>query len=465
MEDKKLCSLPNKIRTILLSKIDKEISISTKQNHLLINSQTQEQLTEKFINYRNFIVEEEESFGGVQNNEDNCVFCDLRCIYSDNRFNYFCYSSKISNGSLFPQNCIVKSFPQKKNNLNSQIKKIKILKITENNLHKLKINIKNKIIPETNSSSFCNENKVYNNSLPLTDDNTKKDIKNFSCDFNFNIDSSDNKNDDSSKLINYCYKLKKPNDEIINEISDDDTSTNKRSNKNLIFHHIIENNHKNNKNKKLKKIIKKKKIVNKINYNNDDEYSILSTEKSSINFTNETKIYFENIEIANSNDIIKNKYSRKKRSNVEPKKINNFKWTNIFELHNNDAKLNRNSVIKNKLLHFKSIDNDSLILKKTKKHKREEKQKNNGSFSLSVTSDKQYKKKRLNRSKTLSKVDGELQQNKKIRFGKKCLKNNGNKRKISLNIPYCNKVNHTNDTSDSIDNRQNSKINSSLIKV
>ena len=117
MADTKLCSLPNKIRTILLSRIDKEISISTKQNHLLINSQSQEQLMEKFINYRNFIVEEEEeSFGGVQNSEDNCVLYDLRRIYSDNRFNYFYYSSKIDNGSLFPQNCIAKPFPQKKIN-------------------------------------------------------------------------------------------------------------------------------------------------------------------------------------------------------------------------------------------------------------------------------------------------------------------------------------------------------------
>ena len=133
MADINSYTLSNKIRTILLTTIDKEMLVSSNKNHLLLNSQTQEQLMKKFQDYRDFTIESEELFEGRQDNEDNNIFYDLRYNYSNNKFNFFCHSSRTCCGCLFPQTFITKLFSPKKNNANSKLKKNKNLEKSEDN--------------------------------------------------------------------------------------------------------------------------------------------------------------------------------------------------------------------------------------------------------------------------------------------------------------------------------------------
>ena len=106
MSNINLYNLSNKIRTTLLTTIDKEMLNYSKKNHLLINSQNQEQLMKKFENYRDFTIESEESFEGeLKNEEDNM----LNCNCSENKLTCFCYSPKTDNESFFPKSFIVLS--------------------------------------------------------------------------------------------------------------------------------------------------------------------------------------------------------------------------------------------------------------------------------------------------------------------------------------------------------------------
>ena len=139
-----LYSLSNKIRTILLTTIDKEIFNIFKKTHLLINSQNHEQITKKFEKYRNFAVECFESFGGEHNHENNNIFYDLRCNFSHNKLNFFFYSSRKNSQLTFPQNFTDSHFSLKKNKKNSRIQKIENSKVPENNLCKLKNDLKKK---------------------------------------------------------------------------------------------------------------------------------------------------------------------------------------------------------------------------------------------------------------------------------------------------------------------------------
>ena len=211
----------NKIRTILLIAIDKEILDSSKKNHILINSQNQEQLTKKFENYRDFTIESEELFENVQNSEDKNIFCDFRCNYCYNILTNSCHSSKKSNESLLHQNFLSESFIPKKNNAKSCFKKSKNSEISKNNSCKFNTNSGKKLKIKKKATFSCKELINFKNTASLKNNN-KKYIKQISDDFC--IYSVDNKDDDSSKLINYCYKLKKPNNEINNETS---TSRNK----------------------------------------------------------------------------------------------------------------------------------------------------------------------------------------------------------------------------------------------
>ena len=414
MSNINLYNLSNKIRTILLTTIDKEMLLCSKKNFLLINSQNSEQLMKKFENYRDFTIESEESFEGVQNNEDNKILYDLKCNYSNNKFNCFYYSSKTSNERLFQQRFITKSLPPKKNNLG-----------------KLKISSRKKLIPKMKSSSSSKEIVNFNNSLLLNNDNSKIHIKIFSADlYNYSVD---NKNYNNSKLINYCYNLKKPNDEIINEISNDDTSTNKEDKDNVLFQHIIKNNHKKIHKKKLKKTIKKK-ITNKKKLNKDDELSISSNEQNNVNFTNKMKYYLSNI-IEKSNSKEKLKIQLEQASKSKPFCI---------------QETNNKKPVCKKLRHLKSIDKTHIILKnKENKIKKEKREKNDTSISISTASDAKFQRKNHKISKTLCKRNNVFRQNEALYFRKKILKtdvNDRNERK-RLNIPninYNNKIIHMN---------------------
>ena len=475
MSDINLYTLSNKIRTILLIAIDNEIFASSKKNHLLINSQSEEQLTKKFVNYRDFIIESEESFEGEKNNEDNNIF-DFRCNYSHNKFNFYCYSSKASSEYLYSKNFITKSLPPKKNNADSHIKKITKAKMSESNFCKLKIDSGKKSIPQIKSSFSCNEIVDFKNSLSLSQ--KSKYLKKFSADLY--IYSVDNKNDDSTKLLNYCYKLKKPNDEIINEISDDDTSTNKDNKKNFLFPQRIKNSHRNIPKKKLKKIINKKKIYNKNNNNNDDHLLIYPTKKNSIDFTNEMKLYFDVVEKSNPKEKIKIQHIGQKESINEIKKTETFQGKNILQLHYYSKSPEKKSKIKKfeqlkkpfciqainkkpvnkKYRYFKSIDNDPIILKHKKK--KEKSEKNDVSISDSIASDKQFQRKHSKSSKTLCKKDDKLKQNGISCFGKKISRNNVDKRNGSVRnerkIIIVSNANYNNRNShriESIGNKQN----------
>ena len=327
MSKTNLYSLSNKIRTILLTTIDKELSNNSKKNHILINTQSQEQLTKKFENYRNFAVECNETFKGDENNEDNNIIYDLTYNYSDNKFNYFFHSSKTNNECLFPKNYIIKSHSPKK----KYVKKIKNSKISENNLSKLQIDSAKTLTTETESSFSCKEVVDFKNSFSLSNDNNnKKHRKKISVDLYKN--SIGNRKDDSSKLINYCYKLKKPNDDTINEISEDDTSSNKENKNHFLFFRRIKNKYKSIPKKKIKKIINKKKCENK-NSHNDDHLQISRNKKNTINFTNEMETYFDSIEKLYPKTKIKIPNTDKKLLHFELKEADDVHCKNIFQLH------------------------------------------------------------------------------------------------------------------------------------
>ena len=248
MSNINLYTLSNKVRTTLLTTIDKEISINSKNNGLLINSQNQEQLAKKFANSREFLIESNESFEGVQSNEDNNIYFGLSCNYSNNKLTCFYHSSKVNNEYLFYNNYITKSLSPKKNNACSKIKKNKNSGTPEKIISKFKIDSGKTLITETDSSLSFKETKNFKNLVSLSCDNSKKYVKKISADLY--TSSIDNNLDDSSKLLNYCYKLKKPKEEIINEISDDDTSTNKKSRNNSLFTFRVKSKHKNAQKKK-----------------------------------------------------------------------------------------------------------------------------------------------------------------------------------------------------------------------
>ena len=430
MSNINLYNLSNKIRTNLLITVDKEILNNSKKNHLLINSQNQEQLTRKFENYRDFVIECSESFEGVQNNEDNNVFSDVRYNHSDSKFSFTSNSSKTNKEYLFNKNFITKSYSPKKNIVNTKIKKIKNSKISENNLCKLQIDSGKTLTSETESSFSCRETLDLKNSLSLSNDNNnQKYKKKFSVDlFNYSVH---NKNNDSSKLINYCYKLKKPNDEIINEISEDDTLTNKEIKKNYISPHKIKSKHKSIPKKKLKKIINKKKNYNKNIHNYEDRPLVFPIKKNTTNFTNEMELYFEYTETPYTKEKIKIPYTDKKLLNIGSKEIDNFHSKNSIQLRHCNFKspekkskrkkfesptksllcnllINKNTANK-KLRHFKSIDNNHLILKqKEKREKREKKEKKEGSIDVIVFCNKHSRRKNFKSSKLVYKKNDEF---------------------------------------------------------
>ena len=466
-----LYTLSNKIRTILLTTIDKEISISSKNNHLLLNSQTQEQLMKKFVANRDFTIESEESFEGEQSNEENNIFFDLRCNYSNNKLNILCYTSR-NNGSLFPKNIIKNSFSPQKSCRNPRVKNIKNSKILENNENKSKNDSIKRIIPKMKSSFSCKEVIDFKSLVPLSNDNRGKYVKKFSADLNNLCD--DNKNNDSSKLINYCYNLKKPNDEIISEISDDDTPTNQENKKNHLFTHRIKYDHKNIPKKKLKKTINKKKSNNKKYYIGEDSPLKTPTAKKIINFTNEMKLCSDNVEKSNQIEKVKTQRSGRRWSIIQSKN-DNFYWKDILQLHHNNSKssekkqkvkkieqprksfcipvINKEPTYK-KLLRFPTIDSNNLII--NHKEKKEKREKNDAPIVIETVSNTKFQRKDFKRSKTLCKNNDKVQQNEMFCFGKKILRNNVNKVNESTknerknieksNINYNHKIIHKNDS-------------------
>ena len=448
MTDINLYTLSNKIRTILLTTIDKEIN--SKKNHLLINSQNQEQIMKKYITYQDFTIEFVEQFVGIKKYGNNSLCFDFSCNYSDNKLSYFCNSSKMDNECLLPQNFISKSLSPKKNKENSRIKKIKNSKILENNYKKLKIDSGKQLIEEIQSSLICRELINLNNSVSLSNYNNKEHIKKLTADLN--IYSINNKNDDSSKLLSYCYKFKKPNDEIINEISDDDTSKSKNNKNKLLFPFKTKYKHKKIPKKKLKKIINKKKIINRNNYINDNRSLISPIKKNSTNFTNEMKFYFANIEKPNSKEKIKIKSAGKKLSNIELKRTDAVNWKNILKLHNCNSKspekkskgkkleydkkavsmqiINKKPANKkshNFISYFKSIDNIPIILKYREKKEKVKKRKSDVSISINVIINKQFKEKKCRSSKILPIKNDSFQQNEMFDLRKKIEKSYVNK--------------------------------------
>ena len=446
MADINSYTLSNKIRTILLTTIDKEMLVSSNKNHLLLNSQTQEQLMKKFQDYRDFTIESEELFEGRQDNEDNNIFYDLRYNYSNNKFNFFCHSSRTCCGCLFPQTFITKLFSPKKNNANSKLKKNKNLEKSEDNLCKLKVDSRKKL-SKMKSSISCKDVIDFKNLVTLSNDNSEIYMKKFSADlYNY---SADNKNHDSTELINYCYNLKKPRDEIINEISDDDTPANIKKKNNHLFSHRIKKNHKNIPQKKLKKIINKKKNIDRNNHNNNDTLLRSPAKNKITNFTNEMKLYFDNLEKSYPKGKLKIPFTEKKLFNNELKEIDNFQYKNIIQLHHYSKSLdkkskrkkieqprksfcielmNKKSINKN-LLYFKSIDNNHLLLKH--KEKKEKREKNDPFIAVNSSSNTQFRKKRLKKSKTLCKNNDEFEQNDNFCYGKKCFKHDLNKKNES----------------------------------
>ena len=469
MSNINLYNLSNKIRTTLLTIIDKEILKNSKENHLLLNSQNQEQLMKKFINYRDFTIECEESFEGIQKNKDNSVFFDLSYNYSDNKFSIFC-PSKTNNNSLFSQNFITKSFSPEKNKTNSRVKKIGNIKVSENDL--IKKYSRKKIITEMESSFSSKKVASLKKSSSLSDEHNKKRyIKRFSADLY--IQSTENKNDDISKLINYCYKLKKPNDEIINEISEDDTSKNKENGKNK-----IKNKHKNTYKKKLKKIINKKISVNKNSHSKDVQPLKSPSKKNSTNFTSQMKLYFDYVEKSNLKE--KNQYFEKRLSNIELKKNNAFHWKNVLKLNHYNSKSPEkkskgkkferarksfceinNKANSKKLLNlvtcYKLVDSNSKILKV--KEKKEKKDKKDVFFITDVADFIQFPNKQSKSSRNICKKNDEIGQNSMFCFGKKISKlllnkrNESNKKNIKIsNNNYNDNIIHI---KDSIEKKQN----------
>ena len=483
MSDINLYTLSNKIRTILLTAIDKEILTSSKKNNLLINSQNQEQLTKKFINYRDFIIESEELFEEVKCNEDNNIFYDLRGNYFDNKFNFFCNSTRTSNNCLAFQNFNTKSIFKKNNNINSQKKEIKDSGMSENNLFNVKVDSRKKLIEETKSSFSCNKIKNFKNSK-LLKSNSQKHIKKYSADY---IYSRGNKNNDSLKLINYCYELKKPNVEIINEISEDDSSTNKETKKNLLFSHRIKKTFRNIPKKKLKKTINKKKSANNISYKNDDGPFNQYVRRKTTNFTNEMNLFFDKIEKSNQKDKIKIPHINKKLSNYRLKESDSFGEKNTSQFHGQNNKsskkklkgkklelvkkifsirtINKRNVHRNSQdlsLYYKSIDNNPIILKH--KEKKDKEEKNYASIAVNVLDNIEFKKKYYNSSRIVCKKNNKFQQNEMFCFGKKILMNYLNKRnrtnkneRKNINISnfnYYNKIIHKSDSKENNKNLQ-----------
>ena len=481
MSDINLYTLSNKIRTILLTAIDKELLTSSKKNNLLINSQNQEQLTKKFINYQDFIIESEELFEEVKCNEDNNIFYDLRCNYFDNKYSFFCNSTRTSNNCLALQNLNTKSIFKKNNNVNSQMKETKDSRMSENNLFNVKVDSGKKIIEKTKSSLSCNKKKNFKNSKSLKS-SSQKHIKKYSADYIF---SGDSKNNDSLALINYCYELKKPNVEIINEISEDDSSTNKETKKNLLFSHRIKKTFRNIQKKKLKKTINKKKSANNISYKNDDERFIHHVRRKTTNFTNEMNLFFDKIEKSNQKDKIKIPHINKKLSNYRLKDTESFCEKNISQFHGHNNESSKKNLKGKKLelvkkifsirainkrhahrnsqdlsIYYKSIDNNPIILKH--KENKDKGEKNDASIAVNVLDNIEYKKKYYNSSRIVCKKNNKLQQNEMFCFGKKILTNYLNKRnrtnkneRKNINISnfnYYNKIIHK---SDSKENNQN----------
>ena len=445
MSNINLYNLSNKIRTTLLTTIDKEMLNYSKKNHLLINSQNQEQLMKKFEYYRDFTIESEESFEGeLKNEEDNM----LNCNCSENKLTCFCYSPKTDNESFFPKSFMFKSPSPKK----SSTKKIKNSEILENNLYKIEMESEKKIIPKMETLLSYKNAMDFKNSELLSYDNNKKHRKRFSADFR--IFSIKDKNKDNLKLINYCYKLKIPNDETINEISDNDNSTNKESAKKILLPCKIKNKHKNISKKKQKKTINKKKSANKNSHSNDDEPLVLPKKKYTDFLSNETKPYYNFKEKLNSKQKNKISYTDKKLPNNETKKTDVFHWKNFFQLHHYSTKppekkskgkkleqtkkllfiqtTNKKPAHKKsqKLDTFlKSIDDNPIILKHNNEQKennenKEKKEKKNKKVKREKknVSSSQLPQKHFKSSKSLYKKNDDFRKNGVFCFGKKISK-------------------------------------------
>ena len=449
MSNINLYTLSNKIRTTLLTTIDKEISINSKNNGLLINSQNQEQLAKKFANSREFLIESNESFEGVQCNEDNSIYFGLSCNYSNNKLTCFYHSSKLNNEYLFYNNLITNSYSPKKNKASSKFKKNKNSETPEKIVSKFKIDSGKTLITETDSSFSFKEAKYLKNSVSLSCDNSKKYVKKISADLY--TSSVDNNFDDSSKLINYCYKLKKPKEEIINEISDDDTSTNKKSRNNNLFTFRVKNKHKNAQKKKLKKTINKEMSTNK-NSHNDEQHFIARAKKNTTNFTNEKDIYFKSLKKLSPTEKIKFHYTDNKLLDIMPKKTEAFHSKNIFQLNRCNSRspekkskgkkkeqsrkslfiqvINKKPTHKksqNLLTYFKSTDDNPIILKQ--KGKKETK---NVSNPANVFVNSRIKRKYYESSRSVNKSNEKYQKNEVFICGKKILKKYINKRDYNI---------------------------------
>ena len=485
MSNMNLYNLSNKIRSTLLTTIDKEILNYSKNNYMLINSQNQEQLTKKYQHYREFTVESEESFGGERNNEDNSIFYDLSCSYFHDKLIYYCYSPK-NNDCFFPQSFTSGSISPIFNHLNLVVNKIQNSKLPGKNLTKLNIGSSKKLIPEVESSFSCKEVLDFKNSVSLSNNSiNKKHLKQFSADLiNYTVD---NKSDDSSKLINYCNKLKIPNNNKINEISDDDISTNKGTEKNLTLSHKIKNKHKNSQYKKFKKTINKIMSLNKNNQNSDDKTPKSPMKKNTMNFSKEKKFYLHNQEKSDSKDKTKIQSVEKKITNTELKKCDTFHWKNFFQKHHYSTKppekqskekkkiekrkslfiqlLNKklsNKKSQNLETFFKPIENTPIIIKyKNKKDKKEKKEKKDVPIIANLVVSKQLSQKHFKSSKSFLKTNDEYRKNGIFCFGKKISNNFINERNesskikrkhISISISNNNKFINTNDCNENYQN-------------
>ena len=295
----------NKIRSILLIAIDKELFNIKNKNTLLINSLDQWQLIDKFKENNNYTIESIESFKGTLNNEENNKnYIDIKYNNKKNQVYFTTYS--LNEGMFFNTS---KSYKKTKNTvqyffLNKTSRRDgnkKCVDIISNSLNKKKLEKKNEENKDSkdNSNEDCKERKPHKILRVKTTKlkNHKKEyktkfssskeiqninkIKNFASTKNNKIEdkkpnpdklvpvdftgytSSDENNmcNYMSKLINYCFYLKKPIEEVIKGTTCDDTSPIKDTKKRK-YHRT----------KYTKNLWKKKmkKTINKNNNNNNN---------------------------------------------------------------------------------------------------------------------------------------------------------------------------------------------------
>ena len=103
MENKCLYNKSNKIRSILLLAIDKELFSIKNKNTLLINSLDQWQLIDKFKGNNNYTIESVESFKGTLiNEENNKKFVEIKYNFIKNK--YFLNSYVLNKGKFVNAN-------------------------------------------------------------------------------------------------------------------------------------------------------------------------------------------------------------------------------------------------------------------------------------------------------------------------------------------------------------------------